>query len=938
MSVIHLPGLTAVWRRQLGSLLGNPLGYIFILAFVLVASGFLFLPDSFYSRNICDLGPLWSNEGSHPPIMPLLLAILLPALAMGAWASERDQGTEEMLLTMPLSIFDAVTGKYLAVASYFSIALFCSLSAVCVLFWLGNPDAGLLFANFLGWWLAGLVFAAWGLLASVMVSMPAIAFVLGAVFCAAALLGATAIDWFDDFNRGVIAVEAIVVAAAAIATGLGLSILLLASRRWRPSMEKIITAHILSMIFALVLSINLARIAQRHQVDADVSVEGLSSMSAESAAILKNIERPVIVSAFISQTLPDDLKPKQKEVEDKLKALKRLGGEKVTVQIFRPEDSLDQYALLATRDYNLKPRKAIEDTVSGKEQQDVFLGAAVTSGGSSQIIEYFDPGLSVEYELVRAVRTVASSKKRVLGVAKTDLEMLQSFDFRTYQSKPEWQVIAEWKRQYEVREVNLDSPVTVDVEVLVVPQVSTLSDAQLLNLHDWIWNGGPTLILEDPLPMFGGPNLAISQPKKSEANPYGGQEPDAPKKGDIKPLIKALGIQFDPNNIVWSDYNPSHEFRASLPKSFVWVRRDQGGILDNLVTAGIDSILMPFPGGIREASDKYPTLKVETLIRPSTDAAWGQHPFSEHVGSGMMGGLQQKQPSRYTPSDRNRLPAVAVEITGTMPSAYPKPDPSAKPVEEKKDEAEKPADETAAKEGEEKTDEAKKEDGVPAVPEKTGVPSPKPIHVIVVADNDFAHDAFFQFYRNPDKNFSKDELKFLLALRNVQFAGNAVDALASDQDFLKLRTRSVQNRPLLRMEKVNLDTQDKLTQDTEHAMSQAQAKVDEAQAAFAQRLNAIDSQEDIDETTKAHLKAQTQEIGQRLVDVEIQRINKDRESAIHVAKIEQRRIISSHRAWVRRMALGIPSVLLAGLIFAVFLNRLSRERSHIPASRKRSAV
>lgn len=932
MSTIHWPGMQAVWRRQLGSLLGNPLGYIFILAFVLVASGFLFLPDSFYSRNICDLGPLWSSEGSHPPIMPLLLAILLPALAMGAWASEREQGTEEMLLTMPLSIFDAVFGKYLAVASYFTIALICSASTVCVLAWLGDPDAGLIFANFVGWWFAGLVFAAWGLLASVMVSMPAIAFVLGAVFCAVALLGATAIDWFDSFNRGVIALDNVIIGLAAIATGLGLCILLLASRRWRASMEKLITANILSMVFGLVLAINVARIAQRHQVDADVSVEGLSSMSAESGTILKAIENPVTVSAFISQDLPDNLKTKQKEVEDKLKALKRLGGEKINLQIYRPADALDQYALLATRDYNLKPRKAMEETVSGKEPQDVFLGAAVTSGGVSQLIEYFDPGLSVEYELVRAVRTVGGSKKHVLGVVKTDLEMLQGFDFQTYQSRNEWQVVGEWKRQYDVREVNLDSAVAPEIEVLVVPQPSTLTDPQLQNLHDYIWNGGPTLLMEDPLPIFGGANLAISQPRKN-ATPYGGEN-DPPKKGDIKPLFKSLGIEFDPNYIVWSDYNPSHEFRSNLPKSFVWVRRDKGGIQDNPVTAGIDTILMPFPGGINEAKDKFPQLTVASLIRPSTDSAWGKLPFSEHVsGSPFGGGLQQKQPNRYTPSDRNHLPSVAVEITGTMPSAYPKPDPSAaKPEEKKDDTASENKDDAAAADA---PKEEEKKDATPP-PEKVGVPSPKPIHVIVVADNDFAHDAFFQFYRNPDNNFSKDELKFLLALRNVQFAGNAVDALAGEQAFLKLRTRAVQNRPLVRMEKVDQETQTTLTNDTDHAMAQAQQKVDEAQAAFQMRLNAIDSQEDIDETTKAHLKAQTQEIGQRQVDVAIQKINQDREQAIHLAKIEQRRTISSYRAWVRRMALGIPAALLAGLIFAVYLNKFSRERSHVPASRKRS--
>ena len=124
---------------------------------------------------------------------------------MGAWSSEREQGTEELLLTMPLSTFDAILGKYLAVATYFSIALLCSLVRdSIVLWWLGNFDGGLFLANYLGWWLLGLSFAAWGLLASVMVALPAIAFVLGVVFCSALMVGANGIDWLDPFNRGVV--------------------------------------------------------------------------------------------------------------------------------------------------------------------------------------------------------------------------------------------------------------------------------------------------------------------------------------------------------------------------------------------------------------------------------------------------------------------------------------------------------------------------------------------------------------------------------------------------------------------------------------------------------------------------------------------------------------------------------------------------------------
>jgi len=94
MSNLSADAIGAIWRRQVSSLLGNPLGYVYILAFVLVAAGFMFIPDDFFKRNLADLGPLVD-------LMPWLLAVLLPALAMGSWALERELGTEEHLLTLP---------------------------------------------------------------------------------------------------------------------------------------------------------------------------------------------------------------------------------------------------------------------------------------------------------------------------------------------------------------------------------------------------------------------------------------------------------------------------------------------------------------------------------------------------------------------------------------------------------------------------------------------------------------------------------------------------------------------------------------------------------------------------------------------------------------------------------------------------------------------
>ncbi|MBA2482081.1 MAG: Gldg family protein [Planctomycetes bacterium] len=904
--VIHIGGIIAVWRRQLYSLLGNPLGYVFILAFVLASAAtvFIFQGKDFFARNISDLGPLYQT-------MPWFLAVLLPALAMGAWASEREQGTEELLLTLPLSIFDAVAGKFFAVATYYTLTLgLCALSIVTALAWLGNPDLGLMIANFTGWWLAGLAFVSLGVLASVLVGVPAIAFVVGMVFCAIAMWGAYNGEWFDSFNRGVVPFANVAVALAVVAGALGAAVLVLASRRWRPQSSALVWAQLLSLVFGLVLAANVSRLAALHGVDADVSVEGLSSLSPVSRQLLKDIEEPVTITAFISRELPADMQLKKKEVEDKLKAVER-ASRRVKLDIRHPADAFDDDGAIASKEFGLKTRRVISDEITGREFKDVYLGAAVSCAGNTQVIEYFDPGLSVEYELVRAVRSVAGTKKRVLGVAKTDLDLMGGFDYQGGGMTPEWEIVKEWKKQYDVRPVSLDNAVADDIEVLVVPQPSTLTQPQLDRLHDYVWEGRPALVLEDPMPAFSPrPELIPGKPKKS-ANPYGGPDENAEKKGDIKPLWKALGLEFDENKILWSDYNPSHIYRNLTPPAFIWVRHDKSKSSSG-AAAGITSLLMPFSGMINEAKDKHPQLTVTPLVWATAGYPWGAVTLNDIVQFDYMGRMSAKEPFvPRGPGDPQNPPVIAVEISGVMPSAIAKVDPSAKP---------------APKEGE----------AAPALEMKTGVPSAKPVHVILIADTDFANDQFFQFYRNAGGQLSEDQFRALADLRNVQFVANAVDQLFSDKAYLELRTRRPAPRPLERLENVYRKTQERLRVVSDQADSEAETQINRVRDDFQRTLASIDLREDIDAVAKAHEKARATELGQRHLDLSINDINVRKEELKRGAKFDQRREVSAAQNHVKWLATGIPAVLLALLVLIVFIKRLASERAHVPASRKRA--
>lgn len=177
--------IRAIARRELGSYLGNPAGYVFLTLFIAATGAGAFLQAGFFARNLADLALL--NK-----VMPAILMLFVPAVTMNVWAEERRRGTDELLMTMPVRDLEVVLGKYLGALGVYSFGLAFALAHVLVLAWLGDPDVGLMVSTYLGYWLVGVAFVAIGLLASMFSSNATVAFILGAVGCAGLVFAGTA--------------------------------------------------------------------------------------------------------------------------------------------------------------------------------------------------------------------------------------------------------------------------------------------------------------------------------------------------------------------------------------------------------------------------------------------------------------------------------------------------------------------------------------------------------------------------------------------------------------------------------------------------------------------------------------------------------------------------------------------------------------------------
>lgn len=167
---------TAVFKRELRGYFGTPVAYVFLVVF-LALSAFLTFSQGFFQMRDASLRVFFAN-------LPGLFALFAPAIAMRMWAEERRTKTVELLLTLPVTVKQAVLGKFLAGWAFFGIALLLTMSMAFTVAYLGDPDPGPVFTGYLGAFLMAGAYLAVGAFFSAMTKNQVIAFVLGAAACA----------------------------------------------------------------------------------------------------------------------------------------------------------------------------------------------------------------------------------------------------------------------------------------------------------------------------------------------------------------------------------------------------------------------------------------------------------------------------------------------------------------------------------------------------------------------------------------------------------------------------------------------------------------------------------------------------------------------------------------------------------------------------------
>jgi ABC-2 type transport system permease protein len=162
----------AIFKRELRAYFATPVAYVFIVIFLLLTGVFTFYLGGFYERNQADLEAFFQFH-------PWLYLVLIPAIAMRLWAEERKSGTAELLMTLPVSLAQAVLGKFFAAWCFTALALALTFPIWVTVNYLGDPDNGVIVAAYLGSLLMAGGFLAIGTCISALTKNQVIAFVVG---------------------------------------------------------------------------------------------------------------------------------------------------------------------------------------------------------------------------------------------------------------------------------------------------------------------------------------------------------------------------------------------------------------------------------------------------------------------------------------------------------------------------------------------------------------------------------------------------------------------------------------------------------------------------------------------------------------------------------------------------------------------------------------
>jgi ABC-2 type transport system permease protein len=186
--------IRAIAQRELQAYFATPLAYVFLVIYLALIGVFTFYLGGFFERGQADLAPFFNFH-------PWLYLFLVPAISMRLWAEERKSGSIELLMTLPVTMGQAVLGKFLAAWCFVGVALALTFPIWITVNYLGDPDNGVILTAYIGSLLMAGAFLAIGACISAANRNQVVAFIITVVVCFAFLLSGfpLVLDFFSGW-------------------------------------------------------------------------------------------------------------------------------------------------------------------------------------------------------------------------------------------------------------------------------------------------------------------------------------------------------------------------------------------------------------------------------------------------------------------------------------------------------------------------------------------------------------------------------------------------------------------------------------------------------------------------------------------------------------------------------------------------------------------
>jgi len=168
--------IKAIMKRELGGYFTSPIAYVFLVIFLLLTGFFTFTVGNFFERGEASLVSFFTWH-------PWLYLFLVPAVGMRLWSEERRLGTMELLLTMPVTTWQAIIAKFLASWLFLALALALTFPVVITVNYLGRPDNGVIAAGYVGSLLLAGTYLAISCMTSALTRNQVVSFIISVVVC-----------------------------------------------------------------------------------------------------------------------------------------------------------------------------------------------------------------------------------------------------------------------------------------------------------------------------------------------------------------------------------------------------------------------------------------------------------------------------------------------------------------------------------------------------------------------------------------------------------------------------------------------------------------------------------------------------------------------------------------------------------------------------------